>query len=1247
MAFDYANPKGQGNRIGLIGVVQDQVEGNDGGTPVMVPGVIGHLPSSDYGGISAMPNLNFLISGDGGNSALALDFHWRHLAGTHLTFDFGEPVSFEKVRLTGVPYAAYSSAQWQGSNDGVTWHDVGNPFDIRFDDPSGGGMVKFYYMAEFPGPADEANGGDPYDGCRYWRIAKAAGFQEGSGVARILHFDFKIDTVAVRGIAGEEPTGVLGSPASYYTIFGSGVRHVGPDKLITLSKAGFDWSGVADELHNNITGSAGPWPGTLITTPYTIRAEFAKAITMRSWQSMWDRSANNGTWEIYGSNDGTSFDLLKSFTWDQQYTMVADICPVGTTYKFYEWRSAGSHTFSNNPYYSEWLYGVLQFPIERGDRSSRITVTTDLTVASGDVQNIVNGTEGFNGATAQYVEFGTESVAGKYIEFEFDDEYAVCGMQFIGINGGHFDTVTGKVQLHDGDSWVDLTSDFSFAMLTVSGFAKMWDNDGDVAGSRLRFLFSGGTMPTSSRLNEVNFLVFGAPLPPPPAIGPWPYVKGDDLIAGQTLALNGRLGGSGNRWNPPLGGTDSSWQIVEPSHDANPGWEGSDSFDWFHRGHVLNNDFSSEWLMTGAADAEDSWLQFKFLLRPTIVKGFQTFFGSTPSMGNWTVEATNDPSGTWTEVVASFAWNAQNLIVNFQANETAYTYYRLRGLAGSSIQNGRFNEIEFDVVGYEFERGNRSAIIDVTTDLTLSSGGDAQKLVNGNLAAAAFALPSQTITGKHLTFDFKGRNTAIAGIGTRGTYMGGVWDVQVFHGGNWYDVGIRLALPQGVFSNSAFYPFPNIISGTKFRLLGVNLGRPIDTFNDFRDTHLLGVEPSPGKFNFDGIGGRGPRPYVTVTTDLTHTGTLAELVDGDVSSANGVEIDAQDIDGKHITFDFMAPVNLHDLRMFFDTEGDFGVWTFQSSDDGVTFTDTGAVPFALTSDANMKAFAAEAGQPFASYINRRYWRMLGVEGVIDAARWNEIEFGTRYKWFEGGPRFTWVDKDDLSDNYGGLVLNNVWPVVESGHGVGMALRTPAESIDGLGFKWPDGTDETHSARGLSLRSYAALDTPDPLKLNGVLIWADTDNPGVLWQLSRGIGDPSNTQVDIGSPFNPWTTGGVYVPFDLADCHTLQMRSISGPTIQDGQIMQILLHGVQTPPIFGDPGVVEFEDDGKLTANPTVGGAPSAGINFVDDTDLEATPTVVAPPITLVVEFVDDAELSVREHNERAPPIQIFINLSGH
>lgn len=382
--------------------------------------------------------------------------------------------------------------QWYGSNDDSTYILVGPEFTWNNDENN------------YPGPTNESY-------YLYYKLQMVSGTVSGSSYADApiqTEFEFKLLSV------GETPI----EDGNYANLFGSDAREPGV-VVVTTSIGGSNYSGYIGNLVSGSTGGSDT-NNAIIFGNFTTNSNgqditfaFPRPTAITEVTLYQSGGFNEGTYSWQWSDDGSTWaDTGAVFTWDQVVTTFA----TGTRDAHLYWRMLG--TVNQNYSAFPWLFEaqfktVKNSDLEIGDRSSLITVTTTLTVNTGNIQSIVDGV--FDSPT---VTFNESTVSGKEIVFDFGSTSAVIvGVQCTISN--NTDTYGDyQVQTWDdvGSAWVNISgATFTLQGVTpVNGngqqsIAFTWTNT--TSSKKLRFLGTGGTANDGGNsFHEFNFMVAGA-----------------------------------------------------------------------------------------------------------------------------------------------------------------------------------------------------------------------------------------------------------------------------------------------------------------------------------------------------------------------------------------------------------------------------------------------------------------------------------------------------------------------------------------------------------------------------------------------------------------------------------------------------------------------------------------------------------------------------------------------------------------
>lgn len=140
--------------------------------------------------------------------------------------------------------------------------------------------------------------------------------------------------------------------------------------------------------------------------------------------------------------------------------------------------------------------------LSSGDRTARITVTTDLITFEGTPDNLVDGDVSYpTGAenSGLGMNINDLDLDTPYVEFEFDMPLTLISLQLIQSSADQ--QGTWKMQYWDGGSWVDYGATFFIAADTDQTFIRT----SPAASTRYRMQSTAGVMNAVNYWLEINF----------------------------------------------------------------------------------------------------------------------------------------------------------------------------------------------------------------------------------------------------------------------------------------------------------------------------------------------------------------------------------------------------------------------------------------------------------------------------------------------------------------------------------------------------------------------------------------------------------------------------------------------------------------------------------------------------------------------------------------------------------------------
>ena len=127
----------------------------------------------------------------------------------------------------------------------------------------------------------------------------------------------------------------------------------------------------------------------------------------------------------------------------------------------------------------------------------------------------------------------------------------------------------------------------------------------------------------------------------------------------------------------------------------------------------------------------------------------------------------------------------------------------------------------------------------------------------------------------------------------------------------------------------------------------------------------------------------------TSTTVGIASGTISNLVDGVIAanSTDAVAFSAAGTSGLEIKFNFTTAILITEAKWYQDLTTSIGVWRWQGSQDGASWTNIGS---SFTLGGSTTQTQTELNGNTTLFI---YYRLLGVSGSTSSAEWNEeIQF---------------------------------------------------------------------------------------------------------------------------------------------------------------------------------------------------------------------------------------------------------------
>lgn len=288
------------------------------------------------------------------------------------------------------------------------------------------------------------------------------------------------------------------------TLMGKGNRN----ELITITSSGIglrtgafqNW--VNGDKGTNSTGSFGWSAGTGTGAEY-LQFEFNDPCKIQGFRLYHDSTMSQGDWQFEGSEDGSSWTNLLSFTMTTSANIAVEYYfDNEDEYKFYRMRQMsgslqGLGWNEEIEFYGEYPVGsdtTWFSSISRGDRTSLITATSSgITFSSGNVTKLIDGGTGNDTRWANGTGTGAE-----YLQFDFGGTpRRITGVYLQAGSASH-----GNWQVEgsdDASSWDVLCPSFRLS----ASIEYQFDNDTEYRYYRLRHM--SGTRSNSPYLYEIQF----------------------------------------------------------------------------------------------------------------------------------------------------------------------------------------------------------------------------------------------------------------------------------------------------------------------------------------------------------------------------------------------------------------------------------------------------------------------------------------------------------------------------------------------------------------------------------------------------------------------------------------------------------------------------------------------------------------------------------------------------------------------
>lgn len=223
---------------------------------------------------------------------------------------------------------------------------------------------------------------------------------------------------------------------------------------------------------------------------------------------------------------------------------------------------------------------------------------------------------------------------------------------------------------------------------------------------------------------------------------------------------------------------------------------------------LINGTTANEAWFANTAVA-DEWLKWDFRSR-VIIDEAKWYQDNATTHGTWKFQGSNNDSD-WTDIGSSFTLGGNpQTITEINGNTTAYRYYRILGISGTTSSSPYTQEIEFKADGDTAETTSyyfTGGVGDRTSTITVTDSGICNQGVNSNFVDGAFGANSTDsrdfntgvdVSDDWIKFDFGAGNAkkiteALWYQSVTGTH--GIWKWQGSNNdADWTDIGSSFTL---------------------------------------------------------------------------------------------------------------------------------------------------------------------------------------------------------------------------------------------------------------------------------------------------------------------------------------------------------------------------------------------------------------------------------------------------------------------
>lgn len=175
---------------------------------------------------------------------------------------------------------------------------------------------------------------------------------------------------------------------------------------------------------------------------------------------------------------------------------------------------------------------------------------------------------------------------------------------------------------------------------------------------------------------------------------------------------------------------------------------------------LINGTTNNETWLTAGALSGSVYLRYDFGIE-RVVDEAKFYQSSATAQGTWKWQGSDDAS-TWSDIGSSFAISsATQTLTGLNGNTTAYRYYQMVGVSGSTSAGPYVQEMEFKIEDLPASStsyantggtGDRQATITETTTVTWV--GTFSKIIDGDTTESTHYMTSGANAGLYVRFDF-------------------------------------------------------------------------------------------------------------------------------------------------------------------------------------------------------------------------------------------------------------------------------------------------------------------------------------------------------------------------------------------------------------------------------------------------------------------------------------------------------------